>query len=167
MSAAWQPAAYPVVPMTTARVDVVAAIEASAYAFPWSRGNFVDSLAAGYLAEVMLGPAGEVIAYQVAMQGVDEVHLLNLTVAPTHWGQGLGRHLLDRLAHHARRAAAAAVWLEVRQSNTRARRIYERYGFVQVGVRRGYYPGPQGSREDAVVMSLHLAQQPEAPDGLV
>ncbi|MED5620463.1 ribosomal protein S18-alanine N-acetyltransferase [Ideonella sp. BN130291] len=167
MSAAWQSTAPRVVPMTGARVEAVAAIEASAYAFPWSRGNFVDSLAAGYLAEVMLGPAGEVVAYQVAMQGVDEMHLLNLTVAPTHWGRGLGRHLLDRLVLHARGVPASAVWLEVRQSNTRARRIYERYGFVQVGVRRGYYPGPQGSREDAVVMSLHITQPPEAPDGLV
>jgi [ribosomal protein S18]-alanine N-acetyltransferase len=167
MNAAWQQPAYRVVPMTGSRVEAVAAIEASAYAFPWSRGNFIDSLAAGYLAEVMLDAAGDVLAYQVAMQGVDELHLLNLTVTPTHWGQGLGRHLLDRLVRHARGMPAAAVWLEVRQSNARARRIYERYGFVQVGVRRGYYPAPQGTREDAVVMSLHITPLAEAPDGLV
>jgi ribosomal-protein-alanine N-acetyltransferase len=167
MNAAVQQPAHRVVPMTASRVEAVAAIEASAYAFPWSRGNFIDSLAAGYLAEVMLDAAGDVLAYQVAMQGVDELHLLNLTVAPTHWGRGLGRHLLDRLVRHARGVPAGAVWLEVRQSNARARRIYERYGFVQVGVRRGYYPAPQGAREDAVVMSLHIAELAEAPDGLV
>lgn len=143
-------------PMTVRHLDAVAAIEASAYDFPWTRGNFIDSLAAGYLAEVLLDGERRVIGYQVAMQGVDELHLLNLTIAPRHWGQGWGRRLLDRLVRHARAAHAASVWLEVRESNARARGIYERYGFMQVGVRRGYYPAPQGAREDAMVMSLAI-----------
>lgn len=152
-------------PMTVRHVDQVAAIEATAYSFPWTRGNFIDSLAAGYFAEVMLEPSGRVIAYQVAMKGVDEVHLLNITVAPAHQGQGHARALLDRLVAHARRMDAGSLWLEVRQSNEHARRIYERYGFVQVGVRKGYYPAPQGTREDAIVMSLVLSS-PGGFDGL-
>ena len=151
-----------IVPMTVAMVDAVADVEALAYSFPWSRGNFIDSLAAGYLAEVLADPAGRVIAYQVAMPGVDEMHLLNLTVAPVHWGQGHARHLLDRLARRARDMCTTAVWLEVRESNERARRIYERYGFTEVGLRRGYYPAARGAREDAVVMSLQLPSPGDA-----
>ncbi len=154
-----------VVPMSAAMVDAVAAVEASAYSFPWTRGNFLDSIAAGYLAEAMLEADGRVVAYMIAMQGVDEMHLLNITVAPARWGQGLALKLLDRLVGHARALRAHSVWLEVREANTRARRIYERYGFEQVGVRRGYYPAPHGAREDAVVMSLVVPAE-EAGHGL-
>jgi len=157
------PAVLRVVPMMIGHLDAVVAIEAQAYPFPWSRGNFVDSLAAGYFAEVMLDPVGRPVAYQVAMLGVDEFHLLNLTVAPARWGHGHGRQLLDRLCVHSRAEHAGSVWLEVRESNERARRIYLRYGFGQVGVRRGYYPAAQGTREDAIVMSLTLRQPGSAP----
>lgn len=146
-------------PMTVRHVDQVATIEATAYSFPWTRGNFIDSLAAGYFAEVVLEPSGRVIAYQVAMKGVDELHLLNITVAPAFQGMGHARGLLDRLVAYARSIGAGSIWLEVRQSNEHARRIYERYGFVQVGMRKGYYPAPQGTREDAIVMSLTVASQ--------
>jgi ribosomal-protein-alanine N-acetyltransferase len=166
VSAAWLPAAAGrrVEAMTVMHLDRVAATEAAAYSFPWSRGNFIDSLAAGYLAEVLFDPVGRLLGYQVAMPGVEELHLLNITVAPAHWGQGHARFLLDRLVRHARRAKALTVWLEVRESNARARSIYERYGFAQVGVRRGYYPAPHGQREDAVVMSLPVP--PEEDHGV-
>jgi ribosomal-protein-alanine N-acetyltransferase len=143
------------VPMSPARLDAVVAIEQAVYAFPWSRGNFVDSLAAGYLAEVLVDAAGSVIGYYVAMAGVDEMHLLNLTVRPKLQGRGHGRAMLDALVVHSRGGGARSLWLEVRESNVHARQVYQRYGFAQVGVRRGYYPAPLG-REDAVVMSMTL-----------
>jgi ribosomal-protein-alanine N-acetyltransferase len=143
-------------------IDAVQAIEASAYGFPWTRGNFIDSLAAGYLAEVLLDE-GALVAYFVAMAGVDELHLLNITVAPPQQGQGLGSRLLDAVQDHGRELGLATLLLEVRQSNQRARALYLRRGFVEVGLRRAYYPALQG-REDALVMSLALAR---APHGLV
>jgi [ribosomal protein S18]-alanine N-acetyltransferase len=143
------------VPMTTSRLDAVVEIEQAAYAFPWSRGNFIDSIAAGYLAELLLDAAGDVIGYCVAMPGVDEMHLLNLTVRPGFQSRGHGSSMLDALVEHSRAHGARTLWLEVRESNERARSLYERYGFVQAGVRRGYYPAALG-REDAVVMSLAL-----------
>jgi ribosomal-protein-alanine N-acetyltransferase len=158
MSAAMQPAAPRLELMTVAHLDAVVALEKAAYAFPWSRGNFIDSLAAGYLAEVLLDAERRLVGYYVAMHGVDEMHLLNITVSPGHWSQGHGQRLLGRVVQRARALGAQAVWLEVRQSNVRARGVYLRYGFAEVGLRRGYYPAPQGQREDAIVMSLRLAQ---------
>jgi ribosomal-protein-alanine N-acetyltransferase len=143
------------VPLTLARLDEVLAIEQAAYPFPWTRGNFIDSLAARYLAEVLLDDH-IVVGYFVAMPGVGEMHLLNLTVAPAWQGRGHGRALLDALVACCRARRDTALWLEVRESNARARAIYARYGFVEVGSRRGYYPAPRGQREDAVVMSLEV-----------
>lgn len=156
-------------PMTGDDLDAVHAVETSAYAHPWSRKHFRDSLQAGHPAVMLLGDAvpGEVpfparadgrwlLGYLVAMPGVDEVHLLNITVAPVHQRQGWARFMLDALALWSRGQGAEALWLEVRQSNAPARRLYERCGFQAVGVRRGYYPLTSLQREDAIVMSLRL-----------
>ena len=142
-------------PMTEARLDEVVAIEGRAYHHPWTRGNFADSIRSGYQAQLLCG-GGTVLGYFVAMKGVDEVHLLNITVAPQHQGQGWGRVMLDALALWSRAQGAQWLWLEVRVSNARAKAIYERYGFRHVGTRRNYYPGDASTREDAVVMSLAL-----------
>lgn len=148
-------------PMTEARLDAVAAIEKTAYTHPWSRGNFSDSLRSGYRAQVLLH-AGETVGYCVLMKGLDEAHLLNITVAPSWQGQGLACLMLDDLVAWSRSEGAQWLWLEVRVSNARARRIYERYGFKEVGVRRNYYPLAPFRREDAVVMSLPLSPAAEA-----
>lgn len=143
--------------MTTADLDRVSAIERRAYSFPWTRGNFVDSLAAGYLAEVLLDDNGvDIVGYFVALIGVDEMHLLNLTVALPWQGQGRGQVLLDCLQQRCRELRLANLWLEVRASNQRARQLYLRRGFAEVGLRRGYYPAGFGTREDAVLMSLAI-----------
>ena len=172
MSAQWRTDADPraapaVLPMTVAHLDAVMAIEAAAYAFPWSRGNFIDSLAAGYPARALCDAAGEVLGYFVAMTGVDEMHLLNITVAPAQQGRGHARFMLDALVALCHAQRARALWLEVRHSNARARAMYAHLGFTQAGVRKGYYPAPFGRREDAVVMRLGLdAAPPEANDAL-
>jgi ribosomal-protein-alanine N-acetyltransferase len=141
-------------PMTESRLDEVVAIERRAYGHPWTRGNFADSLRSGYQAQLLcVGEA--VVGYFVAMQGVDEVHLLNITVDPMYQGQGWGRVLLDALALWARSQRSQWLWLEVRTSNTRAQQVYLRYGYRRVGERKNYYPGDHG-REDAIVMSYKL-----------
>jgi [ribosomal protein S18]-alanine N-acetyltransferase len=150
-------------PMTVRDLNAVLAIENRAYSFPWTRGNFVDSLAAGYHTLVLADAAVGIVGYFVAMAGVDEMHLLNLTVAPAWQGQGLGSRLLDALEDQCRRLALAAIWLEVRGSNERARALYRQRGFGEVGLRRGYYPAPQG-REDAIVMSRRLMAETDGVD---
>lgn len=143
-------------PLTLAHVDEVVRIEQGSYAFPWSRGNFIDSLASGYWMQVLRCVDNSLVAYVVAMPGVGEMHLLNITVAPRAWHQGHAREMLAALEDSCRQRGARQLWLEVRVSNERARAIYRRHGFVEVGRRKGYYPAAQGRREDAIVMSLAI-----------
>jgi [ribosomal protein S18]-alanine N-acetyltransferase len=138
-------------------VDAVHEIECAAYAFPWSRGNFIDSLAADHVCQLLCDSSGELLGYFVVLPAFQEMHLLNLTVAPAEQGRGWGRFLLGRIAQHCRDCAARELWLEVRQGNRRAQRVYERFGFETRGVRKGYYPAPFGDREDAIVMCLKVA----------
>ena len=141
-------------PMTESRLEEVVAIERRAYGHPWTRGNFSDSVRSGYQAQLLC--AGDVvIGYFVAMLGVDEVHLLNITVDVRYQGQGWGRVMLDAIALWARSQNAHWVWLEVRTSNVRAQQVYERQGYRRVGERKNYYPADHG-REDAIVMSFKL-----------
>ena len=145
--------------MTPDWLEAVVRIEHSAYAHPWSQSSFMDSLSAGYQAQLLTTgepPRAELLGYFVAMKGVDEVHLLNITVAPAHQRQGWARIMLDALALWARGQGAQWLWLEVRVSNGRAKTVYERYGFRHVGTRRHYYPASADGREDAIVMSLAL-----------
>lgn len=155
MSAVPDPLQARFVPLTPARLDALLVLEQQAYSHPWTRGNFLDALRAGYLCQLLLR-GDELLGYFVAMQGVDETHLLNLTVAPAHQRQGWARAMLDALADWARARQAQWLWLEVRLSNARAMAVYERYGFRRVGLRKGYYPDGHERREDAVVMSLRL-----------
>jgi ribosomal-protein-alanine N-acetyltransferase len=148
--------------MTAGWLSEVARVEHSAYKHPWTMGNFNDSLNAGYLAQLLTAGHSQnttLLGYFVAMKGVDETHLLNITVAPAYQRQGWARVMLDALALWSRGENAQWLWLEVRASNTHAKAVYQHCGFREVGLRKGYYPAG-GSRlnprEDAIVMSLKL-----------
>ncbi len=160
MSALPQTPALHRVPMHLAHLPAVLAIEQVVYPFPWTHGNFVDSLAAGHTAQVLRAADGTLAAYLVAMAGVQEMHLLNLTVSPPWQRRGHACGLLDVLVAQCRRERSEALWLEVRPSNQRAREVYARYGFKEVGLRRGYYPAAGGQREDACVMRLSIEGVP-------
>jgi ribosomal-protein-alanine N-acetyltransferase len=142
-------------PLTPALLDDVLRVEQSAYSHPWTRGNFADSFKAGYEVVALLG-GDTLLGYFVAMEGVDEVHLLNITVAPEFQGQGWAVLMLDALAVWSRGRGAQWLWLEVRASNQRALSLYRRRGFVEVAVRRDYYPASTLRREDAIVMRLDV-----------
>lgn len=146
-------------PMRMDDIDAVMAIENAVYPFPWTRGNFVDALRAGYCAWVLRagprGRGGALIAYSLVMVAVDEAHLLNLSVDAGHQRSGIGWRMLEWMAAQAREHGARSMFLEVRPSNPTALRLYERYGFQNIGRRRGYYPAHEG-REDAIVMRIAL-----------
>jgi ribosomal-protein-alanine N-acetyltransferase len=155
MSAVLKPVEARFEALTPQRLDSVLQVEASAYAHPWTRTNFTDALASGYQAQLLM--AGDaLLGYFVAMKGVEEVHLLNITMAPPYQRQGWARVMLDALAIWARGQAAQWVWLEVRAGNQRAMAVYESHGYRRVGERKNYYPARHQQREDAVVMSLRL-----------
>lgn len=150
-----QPAEVRFQALTLAQLDAVVDVEQRAYSHPWTRGNFTDAMASGYQAQLLMADE-HLLGYFVAMMGVDEVHLLNITVAPEFQGQGWARTLLDALALWARGRGAQWLWLEVRVSNLRAQHVYQAHGFRRVGERKRYYPAAGGEREDAVVMSMAL-----------
>lgn len=152
--------------MTAADVASVMVIERQAYPFPWTSGNFLDSLKAGYTMRV-LKERGVMIGYVVWMQVVDEVHLLNIALSPARQRRGLGAWMMRQLMAQVRELGIDQILLEVRPSNTSAIRLYRKLGFKEIGLRKGYYPnhaaptqpaqpdhGSTGShgREDAVVM---------------
>lgn len=143
-------------PMTGGDVDEVHALECSVFPHPWSRANFSDSLASGYDAWTARDAAGRLAGYYLLMYAVDEAHLLDVAVAADRQGQGLGRHLLERIGARAREQGMASVLLEVRPSNERALAVYRRYGYREIGRRKGYYPAHGGQREDAIVMRIDL-----------
>lgn len=141
-------------PMRLHDLEAVIAIENRVYRFPWTRGNFRDSIAAGYDCRVF-ELAGVIIGYGVVMRVVDEAHLLNLSVAANWQGRGYGRVLLHHFMSLARDGDCNFISLEVRPSNLPAIRLYQSEGFREIAVRRGYYPAERG-REDAIVMGRSL-----------
>lgn len=141
-------------PMSEADLDAVTEAERRIYAFPWTRGNFADSLAAGYGAWLAM-EAGQMIGYAVMMDVLDEAHLLNISVLPEFQGRGRGSEMLVHLIKLASAKGMARMLLEVRPANSFGLSVYRRHGFIEVGRRRGYYPG-QAGREDAIVMARDL-----------
>jgi [ribosomal protein S18]-alanine N-acetyltransferase len=143
-------------PMVVGDVDEVHALECSVFPHPWSHTNFMDSLASGYDAWVLREPEGALAGYFLLMYAPDEAHLLDVAVAATLHGRGVGRYLLDRITARARAQRVESILLEVRPSNARALQVYQRYGYAEIGRRRGYYPAHEGRREDAIVMRYVL-----------
>jgi ribosomal-protein-alanine N-acetyltransferase len=141
-------------PMREADLAEVMAIESTVYTHPWTRGNFADSLRAGYQCCTWRSGA-ELLGYFVLLVGAGEGHLLNLSIAAARQRHGHGSALLGEAMRLARRRGAQQLFLEVRPSNGGAKALYERFGFRQVAVRRGYYPA-HGGREDALVLALDL-----------
>jgi len=140
--------------MTADDLDFVMATENEIYPHPWTRGNFSDSLAAGYYCWIM-EHGGEIIGYSVVMMAAGEAHLLNLSIAAGWQRRGLGRAMLEFLLKLARDCGVHKIYLEVRLSNVAGRGLYADAGFSEIATRRDYYPAAQG-REDAVVMELML-----------
>ena len=142
-------------PMTEADLPRIHRIELASYEYPWSPGNFSDSLSAGYSMWVREAE-NEIIGYYAMMAAAGEAHLLNLTIAPVWRRHGLGRDLLAHCLACACDHQADSLFLEVRTSNTAAIALYRSSGFIDLAVRRGYYPARDG-REDALIMKKELS----------
>lgn len=141
-------------PLQMTDLDSVMAIEPEIYPYPWPRGNFSDSLKAGYSCWAC-EHNGALMGYAVLMMVLDEAHLLNISIAKELQGRGLGRQLLAHMIGIARGYGGQTMFLEVRPSNKSALQLYEDVGFNEFSVRKGYYPAANG-REDAILMGLAL-----------
>jgi ribosomal-protein-alanine N-acetyltransferase len=140
-------------PMTEADIESVLKVEYAAFSHPWTRGTFLDSIKS-YECWLMF-EGSQQVGHGVINVIIDEAHLLNITVKPESQGRGLGLRLLEYLMQRAMQLKAGECFLEVRASNQSAYRLYERYGFNEIGRRRDYYPAV-GGREDALVMACTL-----------
>jgi [ribosomal protein S18]-alanine N-acetyltransferase len=137
-------------PMNELDIPVIAAIEKSAYQFPWSEGIFRDCLRVGYVCRV-IDVAGDLGGYGIMSMGAGEAHILNVCIRDEYRSRGFARKVLLYLLERARVAGMSEAFLEVRPSNVAAARLYHSLGFEQVGIRRGYYQAT-GGREDAAVL---------------
>lgn len=146
--------------LTIDDLEAVFEIENAVYTHPWSRGNFEDSFAQAYPAFGLKYASAQtmktLIGYFFVMPVIDELHLLTIAVAKLYQGQGFAHQLLQALSLFAEQGKFESIMLEVRVSNHRAIQIYDRFGFVEIGRRRAYYPAENGTREDAIVMRLEL-----------
>jgi ribosomal-protein-alanine N-acetyltransferase len=140
--------------MTIADIEAVLRNEERAYAYPWTRGMFLDCLRDGYQCWVALDEQ-EIIGHGILSLGAGEGHLLNLCIRRPSQGQGLGRRLADHLLNCAVQGGAEFLFLEVRPSNRPAVQLYESLGFREIGVRKDYYPAAMG-HEDALIFALNL-----------
>lgn len=135
-------------PMETADIALLAVLEAEIYETPWSEGVFRDELArANRVYLVAENGNGELIAYGGMLLVDEDAHITTLAVVPEVRGNGLGTRMMLELADAAVEAGAAHLTLEVRLSNAPAQRLYRRFGFAPVGLRKNYYRD-----EDALVM---------------
>lgn len=141
-------------PMKLEDLPEVIDIERRSYPFSWTESIFADCLNAGYCCWVC-GRGDVIEGYGILSVAAGESHLLNLCVRPESRGEGVGRKLLRQLIAIARRHDADILFLEVRASNSAARRLYQGEGFNELGTRKDYYPLEKG-REDALILARTL-----------
>jgi ribosomal-protein-alanine N-acetyltransferase len=140
--------------MHASDLDAVMQIEIVNFPFPWTAGNFKDSINSGQIC-LLLEIDEAVIGYAILMMVIDEAHLLNISVSSAWKGKGWGRHLLNHMMQIGREKGGLNMFLEVRPSNVSAITLYESIGFNEMGMRPGYYPAHNG-RENAVLMGVAL-----------
>jgi ribosomal-protein-alanine N-acetyltransferase len=152
-------------PGLRSHIPEVAAIEQACFSDPWSEASFrqaVDNPGV-FFRVATEGAGGRVVGYVVAWFAVDEGEIANVAVAPSARGRGIGGVLLDAAIAAAGHRGAEALYLDVRESNTRARALYDSRAFVEVGRRRRYYRRPA---EDAIVLRRAIGS-PAGQDGSV
>jgi len=156
-------------PMQSADLDAVLQIESISHLHPWTRGNFSDSLDAGHWAYCIRPQLDQAVqgsyldpnilwAYCILYPAIDELHLLNITVTPKLRKLGLGSRLMSAVEGIASQQKIPRIILEVRPSNLDALNLYQKLGYEQIGIRKGYYPADQasGTREDALVLAKSI-----------
>lgn len=145
------PGAAALLPMLRSDLAEVVALEAAVQSFPWTLKNFEDALEAGYESWVLRTAEG-LVGFSVTMIAPDVAHLLVIAVDRDVQRRGYGRQMLAHVTQMAQGAGTEGIVLEVRPSNHSALAFYQAEGFVQIGIRRDYYPAARGQREDALIL---------------
>ncbi|RDH85046.1 MAG: ribosomal-protein-alanine N-acetyltransferase [endosymbiont of Galathealinum brachiosum] len=141
-------------------IPAIMEIENKVYTHPWTVGIFNDCMRVGYNCWVYYED-DELLAYGLVSVAVNEAHILNLCVSPDAQGKGLGKRMLYKLMQLAAERQGNSIFLEVRESNLIAQKLYDQEGFNRIGLRKNYYPSEDG-REDALVYAkeLNLDEEP-------
>ena len=141
---------YVIRPITPADIDAVWDIEKMCFSVPWSRQSFVLEVEKNRCARYVVAEhSGAVVGYGGMWLVVDEAHITNIAVHLLFRRKGIGRAILKALMMEAHGMGIEKMTLEVRASNVEAQRLYKKLGFVEVGVRKGYY---SDNAEDAIIM---------------
>lgn len=140
---------------TPADIPAMLQIEQNANSHPWSEGTFSTCFGERYFNAVLMDDNDAILGFYIGEKVAVEASLFNIGVAPKAQGQGYGQQLMQHFIAQAQDLEALDCWLEVRQSNANAIKLYEKCGFIQTGLRPGYYPTATG-REDAILMALPL-----------
>ncbi|WP_075183089.1 ribosomal protein S18-alanine N-acetyltransferase [Pantoea sp. 1.19] len=143
-----------IVLLTAADLPQALAIEQRSHAFPWSANTFASNQGERFL-NLACHQRGQLVAFAITQQVLDEATLFNIAVDPDYQRQGIARALLTELVSQLEARGVLTLWLEVRESNHRAIALYEAVGFNAVTVRKNYYPTTDG-REHALIMALPL-----------
>lgn len=143
--------------MTTADAATVHSIDKSVTIEPWTERLYVECIGVGYECWVIVQDQ-EVIGFGVMNYAANEAHILNIAVTPSRQREGQGERMLQHLLNLARQHGCDEIFLEVRVSNTPAIELYKKYSFVEVGMRKNYYPLEDGGpgKEDALTLALSL-----------
>ena len=144
-------------------LDGLVAVEAASFLNPWTREMYLAELENPGVSHLFVAkdPSGRVVGFCGFWQVLDELHINNLAVLPEFRRQGIASRILRRVLGEGRKMGAGRATLEVRRSNEVARQLYERFGFVVAGVRRGYYRHPE---EDALVLWREGRPEGESPE---
>lgn len=135
--------------------DRLFAIEQAAHLVPWSKGTLLNNQGEKYL-NLKLTEKDNIVGFVICQIVLDEATLFNIAIDPIFQGKGLGKQLLRELIEQLRAKKIATLWLEVRENNLPAQKLYDSLGFNEVTIRKNYYPTQMGGRENAVVMALYL-----------
>lgn len=131
-------------------IDDILAISILSFPTPWSRASFLNELESNRFARYVTAVSGEtVVGYGGMWVIIDEAHITNIAVHPEFRSIGIGDKLLQSLIDICRKEGIPAMTLEVRRSNVVAQNLYKKFGFVENGVRKGYY---EDNKEDAIIM---------------
>lgn len=142
--------------MTAADIPPLLKIELVSFPVPWSVGMFMIQLGLGDETENLVILSGDrLIGYISSWYGYEELHILSIAVAPEDRGGEAAAMLLDEAVEKSREKGCLKVVLEVRVTNGRAIRFYEKHGFTQVGRRKGYY---SDSGEDALILEKEIGK---------
>lgn len=141
---------YQIRPLDKTNIDGVYEVEISAFSHPWIKKSFLEELENPHARYFVLYSDNEIIGYAGLWHILDEGHITNIAIRKDFQGKGLSLLLMDELISYMKKNKLSFLTLEVRESNEKARRLYEKYNFSEVGRRKNYYE----NNETAVLYSL-------------